>query len=119
MAGFKNEVVVERLGVRGDVAGQGDRTLSGCLMRVNETPVVSVRRRVRLTRRVEGKNEINRETGGGLMRTGLEFIISITGRCRRRKLALASLVSRNGVKLVGTTRHFSRAHKFGFVSCTM
>lgn len=75
-----------------------------------------MRRRMRLTRTV-GEN--SQETLRGLAETGLHFIMSMTGRCRGRKLDLPSLVGRNGLKLVGTTRGFSRAENFGFVSCTI
>lgn len=107
---------VERLGVLGSVAGHRDTSLSGCLRRVKRRRLLAASRRIRLTRHVEGKSgETLRELAG----TGLEFIMSITGRCRGRKLDLPSLVGRKGIKLVGTTRGFSRAHNFGFVSCTI
>lgn len=109
-------VEVERLGVAGDVAGERDTSLSGCLRRVNHRSLVAMRRRMRLTRHVHGNSHM---TLRGLAHTGLHFIMSMTGRCRGRNLDLPSLVGRNGLKLVGTTRGFSRAHKFGFVDCTM
>ncbi len=112
--GFR--LYVERLGVAGSVAGERDTSLSGCLRRVNHRRLVSISSRIGLTRHVHGNSHI---TLRGLIQTGLHFMISITGRCRGRNLSLPSLVGRNGINLVGTTRGFSRAHNFGFVSCTM
>lgn len=86
-----------------------------CLGRVNGIPLLSTRRRVRLTGEVRGKS---RTTGGHLTRTGLHLIIDVTGECIKHKVLFLSLVRRNGLNLVGTIRGFSCHGNCGFDACT-